>query len=156
MNWFAIRKKLLKMVVRFIPNHRWRVPIFRMCGYQVGQKVMVGEDLIIVEMANNRTVQLIIGDRVSIAQRVTLILASGANWSRLKRLFPAKAGDITINNDAWIGAGSIILPGITIGEASIVAAGAVVTQDVPPYTVVAGVPAKVIKEFAAEWEAYDS
>ena len=47
--------------------------------------------------------------------------------------------------DVWIGAGCVICPGVTIGEHSIVAAGAVVTKDVPPDVIVGGVPAKVIK-----------
>ena len=52
---------------------------------------------------------------------------------------------IVVKKNAWIGAGSVILPGVTIGENSIVAAGAVVTQDVPSNTIVGGVPAKHIK-----------
>ncbi|WP_018618969.1 sugar O-acetyltransferase [Spirosoma luteum] len=52
---------------------------------------------------------------------------------------------IVIKRNAWIGAGATILPGVTIGENSVVAAGAVVSRDVPPNTVVAGVPAKVVK-----------
>ena len=51
-----------------------------------------------------------------------------------------------IKRGAWIGAGAIILPNVTIGERAVVGAGAVVTKDVPPYTVVAGVPAKEIKK----------
>ena len=53
---------------------------------------------------------------------------------------------IVVKKNAWIGAGSVILPGVTIGENSIVAAGAVVTQDVPSNTIVGGVPAKHIKK----------
>ncbi|QJD80685.1 sugar O-acetyltransferase [Spirosoma rhododendri] len=52
---------------------------------------------------------------------------------------------IVIKRNAWIGAGATILPGVTVGENAIVAAGAVVSRDVPPNTVVAGVPAKVVK-----------
>lgn len=52
---------------------------------------------------------------------------------------------IVIKRNAWIGAGATILPGVTIGENSVVAAGAVVSRDVPPNTVVAGVPAKAVK-----------
>lgn len=52
---------------------------------------------------------------------------------------------IVVKKNAWIGAGAVILPGVTIGENSIVAAGAVVTQDVPSNTIVGGVPAKHIK-----------
>ncbi|QMW03611.1 DapH/DapD/GlmU-related protein [Spirosoma foliorum] len=52
---------------------------------------------------------------------------------------------IVVKRNAWIGAGATVLPGITIGENAVVAAGAVVSRDVPPNTVVAGVPAKVVK-----------
>ena len=52
---------------------------------------------------------------------------------------------IVIKRNAWIGAGATILPGVTVGENAIVAAGAVVSRDVPPNTVVAGIPAKVVK-----------
>jgi virginiamycin A acetyltransferase len=52
---------------------------------------------------------------------------------------------ITIGNDVWIGARAVILDGITIGDGAIVGACAVVTKDVPPYAVVAGVPARVIR-----------
>jgi len=55
---------------------------------------------------------------------------------------------VTIKKGAWIGAGAIILPGVTIGENSVVAAGATVTRDVPANVVVGGVPAKVIKEIS--------
>lgn len=53
---------------------------------------------------------------------------------------------IIIGDDAWIGFNAIILKGVTIGEGAVVGAGAVVTKDVPPYTVVAGNPAGVVKK----------
>lgn len=52
---------------------------------------------------------------------------------------------IVVEDDVWIGAGSIILAGVTIGKGAIIGAGAVVNKDVPPYAIVGGVPAKVIK-----------
>lgn len=55
-----------------------------------------------------------------------------------------KSGNIIIENDVWIGTNSTILAGVHIGRGAIVGAGAVVTKDVPPYTVVAGIPAKTI------------
>lgn len=54
--------------------------------------------------------------------------------------------DVTVGRDVWVGAGSIILPGVTIGDGCVVAAGSVVTKDVPPNSIVAGVPARVIRE----------
>ena len=54
-------------------------------------------------------------------------------------------GLITIGNDVWVGGNAVILRGVTIGDGAIIAAGAVVTKDVPPYAIVGGVPAKVIK-----------
>ncbi len=58
---------------------------------------------------------------------------------------PENDQDIILEGDNWIGANAIILKGVTIGYGSIVAAGAVVTKSVPPYSIVGGVPAKVIK-----------
>ena len=55
-------------------------------------------------------------------------------------------GDITIGNDVWIGYGAVILSGVTIGDGAIIGARAVVTRDVPPYTIVGGVPAKPIRK----------
>ena len=60
-------------------------------------------------------------------------------------------GDIVVDDDVWIGYGATIMSGVHIGQGAIVAAGAVVTKDVPPYAIVGGVPAKVIKyRFGAE------
>ena len=53
---------------------------------------------------------------------------------------------VVIEDDIWIGANAVILPGVTIGQHSVVAAGAIVTKDVPPHSLVAGVPAKVIRQ----------
>ena len=60
---------------------------------------------------------------------------------------PLKTGRVVIQDGAHIGIGAIILPGVTIGKGAVVGAGAVVSKDVPDYTVVAGVPAKIIRSF---------
>jgi acetyltransferase-like isoleucine patch superfamily enzyme len=60
--------------------------------------------------------------------------------------FATKGGPITIEDHAWISYRATVLPGVTIGEGAVVAAGAVVTKDVPPHTIVGGIPAKVIGE----------
>jgi acetyltransferase-like isoleucine patch superfamily enzyme len=57
---------------------------------------------------------------------------------------------VKVNNDVWIGANACILRGVTIGEAAIVGAGSVVTHDIPPYSIVAGNPARVIRELAID------
>ena len=58
---------------------------------------------------------------------------------------PPREKDITIGNDVWLGANAVVLAGVTIGDGAIVAAGSVVTKDIPPYTIVTGVPAAPIK-----------
>ena len=58
---------------------------------------------------------------------------------------PRYKGDIIIGNDVWVAFGATILSGVKIGDGAVVAAGSVVTKDIPPYAIVGGVPAKVIK-----------
>ena len=58
---------------------------------------------------------------------------------------PTSNGDVVVGNDVWIGSGAMILSGVTIGHGSVVAARSVVTKDVPPYAIVGGCPAKVLK-----------
>lgn len=58
---------------------------------------------------------------------------------------PHQEQDVIVGNDVWIGANAVILAGVRIGEGSVVAAGAVVTKDVPPYSIVGGVPARILK-----------
>ena len=90
-----------------------------------------------------------IGNRVAIADRVTPSVASNANFSRIRNLIGELHGPIAIEDDAWLGAGVIVLPNVTIGRGAVVGAGAVVTRDVPSFTVVAGVPARPIKRLVS-------
>ena len=142
----VLKKKLFKTLARFIPGNSLRIKLLRACEYKIGKEVYIGEDLIVSEILEDLSEKLIIEDRVAIAQRVTLITASDPNFSRLWHYVRIVRGKIIIKHDAWIGAGAIILPDVTVGEYSIVGAGAVVTKNVPPYTVVVGVPAKPIKK----------
>ena len=89
-----------------------------------------------------------IGNNVNLAQGIT-VTALNHNFADTSRRIDEQGistNPVVIGDDVWIGANAVILPGVTIGRHVVVAAGAVVTKDVPDYCVVAGVPAKVIKE----------
>ncbi|MCC7523673.1 MAG: CatB-related O-acetyltransferase [Chitinophagaceae bacterium] len=75
---------------------------------------------------------------------VNIINGTGYSWSK-QDLFDAVPEKVNIQNDVWIGMKVTIMGGVTIGNGAIIAAHSVVTKDVPPYAVVGGVPAKIIK-----------
>ena len=88
-----------------------------------------------------------IGSHVNLAQGIT-VTALNHNFENTNEridLQGVTTKQVVINDDVWIGANAVILPGVTIGRHAVVAAGAVVTTDVPENTVVGGVPAKIIK-----------
>jgi len=130
----------------------YRSFLLRQTGVTVGRSVVINEGFTLVCDGGFED-RLIIGDRVAFGPNVTIVLTSHPNHSRLraqKDIYPfiEVYGRVTIGHDAWIGAGSIILPNCIIGDCSVVGAGAVVTSDVPAYCVVAGVPARVIRTIA--------
>ncbi len=89
-----------------------------------------------------------IGSHVNLAQGIT-VTALNHNFNDTNKRIDEQGvstNPVTIEDDVWIGANAVILPGVTIGNHCVVAAGAVVTKDVPPHSLVAGVPAKVIKQ----------
>ncbi len=93
-----------------------------------------------------------IGDHVNLAQGIT-VTALNHNFADAQRRIDEQGvstAPVTIGNDVWIGANAVVLPGVSIGCHCVVAAGAVVTKDVADYTLVAGVPAKVVKNLARE------
>ena len=111
-----------------------------------GQSILVGKNVFINHACSFLDIGgITIEDDVQIGPRVNLT-------SENHPLDPADRktlllGPIIIKRNAWIGAGATILPGVTVGQNAVVAAGAVVSRDVPPNTVVAGIPAKVLKRF---------
>lgn len=89
-----------------------------------------------------------IGDGALLGMNVTIAtLNHGLSIETRNTVYPSS---VTIGENVWIGSNSTILPGVTIGNGSVVAAGAVVNKDVPADTVVAGVPAKTIKKINTE------
>ena len=89
-----------------------------------------------------------IGSHVNLAQGITITALNHNFEDKIQRIDAqgVSTKSIVIGDDIWIGANAVVLPGVSIGNHSVVAAGAVVTKDVPPHTLVAGVPAKIIKE----------
>ena len=89
-------------------------------------------------------------DYVMISSNCSITSVTHANLSLTRALDSCVMKPVLIKRNAWLGTGAIVLPGVTIGENAIVAAGAVVTQDVDANSVVGGVPARTIKYLALE------
>jgi acetyltransferase-like isoleucine patch superfamily enzyme len=144
---WRLRKKVLKRWARnaFFPG--WRITLLRWCGFEIGKDVYIADDLIIVEELAERG-NVTIGDRVSIAPRVTLVTSSHPNQSSIRSFAPVSSGSIIIEADAWLGAGCVILPGVRIGRGAVIGANTVVSSDVPSLHVVAGQPARTVRELA--------
>jgi len=113
-----------------------------------GKNVSISKNTSITTSSNGKS-KIYIGDDVMIGHNVLII---GGNHNISRRDIPmnqqgeGKDGPIIIENDVWIGAGSIILTGVTVKQGSVIGAGSVVTKDVPAYSIVAGNPAKLIKK----------
>jgi acetyltransferase-like isoleucine patch superfamily enzyme len=105
---------------------------------KIGKNVFINFDCVFLDLGG-----ITIDDNVLIAPKVSL-LSEGHPVSPNERqsLVP---GHIHLRKNVWIGAGATILPGVTVGENAVVAAGALVSKDVPANTIVGGVPAKIIK-----------
>jgi hypothetical protein len=125
-------RKPLGLLARLWFGWRWRAGILRLMGVRIAH-AYVGRDCLFDEEVPEL---ITIESGVVISSRV--IVAAHDSYRHV-------VGPVRICRDAFIGIGAILLPGVTIGEHAVVAAGAVVTRSVAPYTMVAGVPAKVIK-----------
>lgn len=111
-----------------------------------GKPVTIGDDFFIgTHCYMNGVAGLTIGSRVTIAHGTMIFTDSGPNTSPLlQQKFPITASPVFIGDDVWIGAGCMILPGVTIGSRCVIGAGSMVKDNIPDDTIVAGTPAKQI------------
>ncbi|KAK8133041.1 acetyltransferase C18B11.09c [Apiospora kogelbergensis] len=110
------------------------------CNVSIGKNCFANFNLTILDVS-----LVTIGDRVQFGPNVSIYTA-GHDTSVLSRIKFVEFGlPVAIEDDAWIGGGTIILPGVTVGKGSSIGAGSVVTKNIPPYSVAVGSPARVIK-----------
>lgn len=110
---------------------------------EIGDNSYIGMNTLL----NGFSAKLTIGKNVSIAQNVNIMTDSGPNASvEMQKFFPIEKKEIMIGDDSWIGTGSIIMPGVTLGQFCVVAANSFVNKSFPEYSVVGGNPAKLIRK----------
>ncbi|WP_129631026.1 acyltransferase [Candidatus Oscillochloris fontis] len=165
---FQPRFLLLALILRFIPRYsgmRLRTRLLRAFGIQIGhgtiilgtphmhgtgkihQRLRIGGHVTLnTDCFFDLNAPITIGNHVAIGHEVMFLTSSHQIEFPHHRAGNVTTAGVTIEDGAWIGSRCIILPGITIGTGSVVAAGAVVTKDVPPNTLMGGVPAKRIRE----------
>ncbi len=131
-----LRYVALLLVNLFTPLPSIKNWLYRRLGYKIGNKVFIAPDVFL---------DYIYPEKISIGNKCVIGIQAKLLAHELDRLGEFRYGKINLEEGAIIGAFSLIMPGITIGKNSIVAAGSVVVKDVAPYTVVGGDPAKLIK-----------
>ena len=147
----AVGRRWLHVVARHVPlPPAGRAALHRRRGVVVGRRVFIGSEVHIDDAVPS---SVTLEDDVTVIGQTTIL-----GHTYYPRHFHRLLGDeetreglrTTIRRGAYLGWRSTILAGVTVGEYAIVAAGAVVVEDVPPYTMVAGVPARVIREYGPE------
>lgn len=157
-NGTIIRNRARLDIVPYISFHigdNSMIEDFTTVNNNIGH-VLIG-DFTLIGLSNTIIGPVIIGNHAMFAQNVVL---SGMNHSYqdisiASRYQPCTTSTIIIEDEVWLGANVVVTAGVTIGKHSVVAAGSVVTKDVPAYSVVAGNPAKVIKQYdpaSTEWK----
>lgn len=119
-----------------------RPPLYCDYGYQlhIGARTFVNFGLMALDVA-----RIEIGDDVQFGPNVQLLTPTHPTDAGLRRAKWEAARPIMIEDNVWIGGGAIVLSGVTVGENSIVGAGAVVSRDIPPNTLAVGNPARVVR-----------
>ena len=140
-----LRSWFFQFLASLSPSSNLAVLFQRARGVKIGRHVYLGPnvhlDLLYPQL-------ITIEDFVSIGMNTMIFVHSNpTNSIHIKKfVYPRKITPVAIKKGTWVAPGCIILAGVTIGEYAVVGAGSLVTKDVPPLTVVAGVPAKPVKE----------
>ncbi len=123
--------------VRFFNTYRTG---FR--GLEIGRYCFLGEECLL-DLAD----RIVMSDHVTLAERVTVLTHTNVGYRDhpLQPYLPSMSAPVRLERGCFVGVNATILPGVTVGEGGVVAAGAVVTEDVPPWHVVGGVPARMLK-----------
>jgi acetyltransferase-like isoleucine patch superfamily enzyme len=136
--------RFLRILAWIAPFYQFRASLCRRCGVKIGKGVYMGFQVL---MDGEYPEYIEIQDWASIGPGVKIMAHSGASpYHQRRRIFHEGPKKVVIGKGAWLAAGAIILPGVTVGEGAIVAAGAVVGKDVPPLTLVAGNPARMVQK----------
>lgn len=142
------REKLLENLLGEIGEGLWIEPPF-FCDYgyniKVGNQVFFNFNCVILDV-----VPVVFGDRVLVGPNVQFYPATHPLDAKTRGELWEYGTEIHIGSDVWIGGGSIICPGVKIGDRAVIAAGTVVTKDVAPDTLVGGNPARIIKELTQD------
>ncbi|MBW2983846.1 acyltransferase [Candidatus Woesearchaeota archaeon] len=141
---------LLQLLARIMPIGT--ITLHRLRGVKIGKGCNISKEAFIDEM-EPRSVS--IGNEVVISPHVKIIAHSNYGKALYPYMGKRKVEKVRIEDGAFIGIGAIILKGVTIGKCAVVGAGSVVTKDVAPYTVAAGVPAKPIKRLKKKYKKGD-
>jgi acetyltransferase-like isoleucine patch superfamily enzyme len=114
---------------------------------EIGNDTYIGMNTII----NGFEAKVTIGSNVSIAQNVNIMADSGPNASlSFQKIFPVIKGEVSIGDNSWLGAGAIIMPGVTIGRYCAIAANSFVKESFKDYSIIGGTPAKLIRMLTKE------
>jgi len=131
---------ILHFLAMYCPIHKLRIVFYKMRGTRIEKNVFLADQVYLEE---GHPELITIEENSDIGPRV-MVLTHDTIQGHLDPTIQSSTSKVIIGRDCYIGAGTIILPGATIGDNSIIGAGSVVTRSIPPGSVAMGVPAKVI------------
>lgn len=142
---FTIKKVfnfILESLAYNCPVNSWRIKMHRLRGVNIGKNVFIG---LKVTLDHSYPEYIYIGDNVSLAGN-NFVLTHSNPYKHFEKTFKSYIAPVVIKDNSWVSIGVTLLPGVSIGEYSVVAAGSVVQKSIPDKVIAGGIPAKVIKD----------